>query len=199
MKKHLIVLLILLNMVPIKVFGATESNVLNLTVDPQKVLFDNRNLKPGDSFERKISVINDGEKNDFNYIVSSQFLGGSKEFYDQLTLTINDKSKVIFEGNLHQFEKLDPRLLKSKSKEDLYFSVSVPYELDNTYQGLECKFQLKFYVEGTLGGVLPADGPKLPNTASGMFNILVAGAALVLTGSTIQFFIKRRNTLEKQV
>ena len=106
---------------------------------------------------------------------------------------------MIFEGNLHQFEKLDSRLLKSKSKEDLYFFVSVPYELDNTYQGLECKFQLKFYVEGTLGGVLPADGPKLPNTGSDMFNILVAGAALVLTGSTIQFFLKRRNKLEKQV
>jgi LPXTG-motif cell wall-anchored protein len=199
MKKHLIIILIIFILIPNKVFGATESNVLNLTVDPQKVLFDNRNLKPGDSFERKISVINNGEYNDFKYIATSKFLNGSKEFYDQLTLTIKDNSKVIFEGNLHQFEKLNPRLLKSNSKEDLYFFVSVPYELDNSYQGLECKFQLKFYVEGTLGGVLPADGPKLPNTGSDMFNILVAGAVLVLTGSTFHFFVKKRSKLRKEL
>jgi LPXTG-motif cell wall-anchored protein len=199
MKKYLLILLILLIMIPNKVFGTTESMLLNLTVDPQTVMFDNRNLKPGDSFERKISVSNESEKNDFNYIVTSKFLGGSKEFYNQLTLTIKDNSNVIFEGNLHQFEKLDPRLLKSKSKEDLYFFVSVPYELDNSYQGLDCKFQLKFYAEGTIGGFLPADGPKLPNTGSDMFNILVAGAVLVLTGSTLQFFVKRRNKLDKQV
>ena len=75
----------------------------------------------------------------------------------------------------------------------------MPMELGNEFQGLRCEFQFKFYVEGTLGGILPADGPKLPNTGSDMFNILLAGAVLVLTGSTIQFFLKRRNKLDKQV
>ena len=125
MKKHLIILLILLILVPNKVFGASESDVLNLTVDPQKVLFDSRNLKPGDSFE-EISVINNGTSNDFNYIVSSKYFSGSKEFYDKLTLSINGSNKVLFEGKLHEFEKLAPRLLKSKSREDLTFFVAVP-------------------------------------------------------------------------
>jgi LPXTG-motif cell wall-anchored protein len=89
--------------------------------------------------------------------------------------------------------------LKTKTKEELYFLVSVPYELKNIYQGLDCKFQLKFYAEGTLGGILPADGLKLPNTGSDIFNILLAGAVLVLTGSSIQFFLIRRNKLDKQI
>ncbi|MBS4215971.1 LPXTG cell wall anchor domain-containing protein [Neobacillus rhizophilus] len=191
MKKHLIILLILLVMLPNQVLGATGTKVLNLTVDPQKVLFDIRNVKPGDSFPRKIAVMNKGN-NGFKYIVTNKFITGSKEFYDRLILKIEDGTKVVYEGNLKDFEKLDPRLLKSKSKEDLYFYITVPYELDNKYQGLNCEFQLKFYVEGTLGGALPADGPRLPATGTNMFNFLVAGITLVLAGGTLQFIKSRR-------
>jgi LPXTG-motif cell wall-anchored protein len=65
-------------------------------------------------------------------------------------------------------------------------------ELGNEFQGLKTDFQIKIYVEGTLGGTIPLDGPKLPETGTNMFNILVAGVLLVFTGSTLQFVLKRR-------
>lgn len=198
MKKHLLLLLVFLLVLPGAVFGATENNMLDLSVDPQKVLFDLRNAKPGDSFEREITVLNNG-KSDFKYIVSSKFKGGSEKFFDKLTLSIKDNSKVLFEGKLHEFEKMAPRLLQSNSKEKLNFKVTIPYDLGNNFQGLDCKFELKFYVEGTLGGILPADGPKLPATGTNMFNILVTGAVLVFTGSIIQFMMMRRSKLEGQL
>jgi LPXTG-motif cell wall-anchored protein len=185
-------------LLPINVLGSTGNIQLDLSVDPQKVVFDVRNLKPGDSLTREISVFNNG-KNDFRYITSSKFKNGSKEFFNQLTLRIEDNSKVIFEGKLHEFEKLAPRMLKSNSNENLYFFVNIPYELNNRFQGLSCIFELKFYAEGTLGGILPADGPKLPNTGTSMFNFLVAGTVLVITGTFFQFIIKRRRNIEKQV
>jgi LPXTG-motif cell wall-anchored protein len=198
MKKHLFIILVILITLPYSVLGATGNMVLDLTVDPQKVLFDVRNLKPGDSISRKITVFNNGE-NGFQYLVSNKFKNGSIKFFEQLTLRIEDNSKVIYEGNLHEFEKLAPRILNSKSNEDLYFLVTVPYDLDNTFQGLNCIFELKFYAEGTLGGVLPADGLKLPNTGSDMFNILVVGAVLVLTGSTFKYILKRRVKIGKEL
>lgn len=183
---------------PLRTFGEINSNDIDLTTNPGKVLFDLTNIKPGDSVSRNLTIGNNGDQ-DFNYITSSNFLSGSKIFYNKLELIIEDKNRTIYQGKLFEFDKLAPRILKSKQSENLTFFIQMPRELGNEFQGLECEFQFKFYVEGTLGGVLPADGPKLPNTGSNMFNILVAGAVLVLTGSTIQFFVKRRNKLEKQV
>ena len=199
MKKltHLIMFFLLV-ISPVQVYAETNTNEIDLTTDPGKVLFDLTNIKPGDSVSRNIIIKNNGNQ-DFNYLASSKFLTGSEIFYDKLDLTIKDKNGVIFQGKLFEFNKLSPRLLKSNQNENLQFHVKVPMELGNEFQGLSTYFQIKLYVEGTLGGAIPADGPKLPATGTNMFNILVAGAVLVLTGSFFQFYIKRRKNIENQV
>jgi LPXTG-motif cell wall-anchored protein len=199
MKKiiHLFILFFLI-FTPVSVYGEINNNELDLTTNPGKVLFDLSNMKPGDSVTRNLTIGNNGNQ-DFNYIASSKFLSGSEIFYNKLDLTVEDKNGQIYQGKLFEFDKLAPRLLKSKQNENLTFFILMPMELGNEFQGLETEFQIKLYVEGTLGGVLPADGPKLPNTGSDMFNILVVGAVLVLTGSMFQFIVKRRNKLRKEV
>ncbi|SDL91106.1 LPXTG cell wall anchor domain-containing protein [Bacillus sp. OK048] len=177
---------------------SAEKNEIDISTIPNKVLFDISNAKPGDTFTKLLKVQNNGSK-DFKYLFSNRFLTGSEKIYNELVLTVADKSGDLYKGKLKDYEKLDSRKLKSSTSEELTFSIYFPSELGNDFQSLSCEFQFKFYVEGTLGGVLPADGPKLPDTGSDMFNILVVGAVLVLTGSTIQFFIKRRNRLDKQV
>jgi LPXTG-motif cell wall-anchored protein len=194
-----IIFLVFIFFIPaLSVTANTIDRNINLTVNPEKVLFDLTNLKPGDTIERKLTIINNGNS-DFNYITTSKFLEGSQRFNEKIDLRISDINRVLYEGKLSNFNKLKGRVLDKNTNESLIFSIKIPYELGNEYQGEISKVQFKFYVEGTLGGVLPADGPKLPNTGSDMFNILVVGAVLVLTGSTLQFFIKRRNKLDKQV
>ncbi|MCM3692725.1 TasA family protein [Neobacillus niacini] len=197
-RKILFITIFFLLLIPTQSYGEINHNEIDLTTNPGKVLFDLTNMKPGDSVTRNLSIGNNG-KQDFNYVASSKFLSGSEIFYNKLDLIVEDKNGPIYQGKLFEFDKLSPRLLKSKQSEKLTFFIKMPMELGNEFQGLECEFQIKLYVEGTLGGILPADGPKLPNTGSDMFNILVVGAVLVLTGSTLQFFIKRRNRLDKQV
>jgi LPXTG-motif cell wall-anchored protein len=194
----ILVTIFLLFITPIRVFGNTNTNQIDLTTNPGKVLFDLTNIKPGDSVSRNLSIGNNGNQ-DFNYIASSKFLSGSEIFYNKLDLIVEDKNGPIYQGKLFEFDKLAPRLLKSKQSENVTFFIKMPMELGNEFQGLDTEFQIKLYVEGTLGGVLPADGPKLPNTGSDMFNILVVGALLVLTGSIFQFLIKRRGKLQKEV
>jgi LPXTG-motif cell wall-anchored protein len=182
---------------PIQVYGTTNKEI-DLTTDPGKVLFVLTNLKPGDSVTRNLTIGNNGNQ-DFKYFASSKFLSGSEILYNKLDLIVEDKNGPIYQGKLFEFENQLPRLLKSKQSENLTFFIKMPMELGNEFQGLDTEFQIKLYVEGTLGGVLPADGPKLPNTGTDMFNILVVGAVLVLTGSTFQFILKRRSKLRKEV
>jgi LPXTG-motif cell wall-anchored protein len=198
--KKIIYLLTIITLIitPFRTFGATNNNEIDLTTNPSKILFDIKNVKPGDSVSRSLIIRNNG-KDDFNYISSISFLSGSEIFFNKLELSITDKNGIIYEGKLFEFKKLPPRIIKSKQSENLIFFIKIPEELGNEFQGLDTMFQIKLYVEGTLGGVLPADGPRLPNTGSNMFNILVVGAVLVLIGSIFQLIVKRRNMLEKDL
>jgi LPXTG-motif cell wall-anchored protein len=171
---------------------------IDIATSPHNLLFNTSNLKPGDSVSKTLVVINEG-KNDFYYLFSNQFLKGSEYFYNNIFLTVRDDKEVLFNDKIINFKKIESRFLRKGTSENLYFQLNIPNELGNEFQGLGSEFQFKFYVEGTLGGVLPADGPKLPDTGSDMFNILVVGAVLVLTGSTFQFIVKRRSKLRKEV
>lgn len=177
-----------------------EENIteINIATSPNKVFFDISNAKPGDTFTKVLIVENNGSK-DFKYLFSNDFLTGSEKIYNELELTVSDESGELYNGKLKDYEKLESRNLKSNTDEKLTLSIYIPYELGNEFQNLGSEFQFKFYVEGTLGGTIPVDGPKLPETGTNMFNILVAGAVLVLTGSILQFYIKRRRNLLDQI
>ncbi|WHZ01423.1 TasA family protein [Neobacillus sp. YX16] len=173
-------------------------NEIDISTSPHTTFFSMKNLKPGDHLTKELNILNNG-KQDFKYILSNKYFSGSEKFYKKLLLQIYDEEKILFKGELSDFNKLDPRKLFSGDSENLIFKVEIPSELGNEYQGLSSEFEFKIYVEGTLGGILPADGPKLPNTGSNIFNILVVGAALVFVGSIIQLITNRRKQLDKQV
>jgi LPXTG-motif cell wall-anchored protein len=187
-------LLIFLLLFPLGASGNLNNGEIDLTTTPGKVLFDITNVKPGDSVARDLVISNNGAQ-DFNYITSSKFLTGSEKFYNQLDLTIEDASGVLYEGKLKDLKELEPRFLQSDQSETLQFVVKIPVELGNEFQGATTEFQLKLFVEGTLGGVLPADGPRLPNTATDMFNLIIAGVVLVLSGG-IYYFINKRKIVD---
>jgi LPXTG-motif cell wall-anchored protein len=176
--------------------ASAEVQEIDIVTTPEKVLFDVTNMKPGDWAIRDLKIKNSGKQN-FDYLFSSNKKSGSNQLYNELFLTVNHGNTELYKGKLGGFSKLDPRALKSGGEETLTFRVDFPEHLGNEYQGLATEVEFKFYVEGTLGGVLPVDGPKLPNTGTDMFNILVAGAVLVLTGTIIQFVLSLRRKIAK--
>ncbi|WP_456273088.1 TasA family protein [Bacillus sp. AK031] len=185
MKKsfYMSLVLFILFLIPAEAYGETN-NPLDISTSPHKILFDLTNLKPGDTMSRELLIENKGEQ-EFDYVLSNKFLEGSKEFYSHLLLTVSDGKGVVYDGKLKDFSELPSRSLKISNQETLLFKVEVPYYLDNAYQGLSCDFEFKLYVEGTLGGVLPADGPKLPATATDIFQTLLIGAILLISGITL--------------
>ncbi|MCC3356757.1 TasA family protein [Bacillus sp. REN16] len=170
----------------------TNTNkVIDIMTTPEKILFDIDNFKPGDWATRTLTIKNSGSE-DFNYLTSADRKSGSKKLYEELYLTISDSSGEFFKGKLGEFKKINPRPIVSGKQEELIFTVEFPSHLGNEYQGLETEVEMKFYAEGTLGGVLPVDGPKLPETGTNTFNILIAGVVLVLGGGILFIFLKRR-------
>lgn len=187
--------------VAISIFTLTDNTLkaaetrtgINIATTPEKVLFDLTNLQPGDWAERSLTIENKGNQ-DFNYLFSSKLIDGSEKFYNELDLMVADQERVLFEGKMKDFTKLAPRFIAKNNTEQLFFKVGMPEELGNEFQGLYSKVEFKFYVEGTLGGLLPSNGPKLPETGTNIYHLVVSGLVIVLLGTILQFIysVKRR-------
>ena len=185
-------IIIVCSIIPVSA-SADSSNIreIDIMTTPEKVFFDLRNIKPGDWSTKTIKIINSGRQ-DFSYSVSAERNIGSKKLYQSLQLVINDKNNnEIYRGSLGDFSKLDGRQLMSNESEELEFTIKFPEEHGNEYQGLTTEVDLKFYAEGTLGEVLPSDGPKLPATATNQFNLFMIGLVL-LTGGILLFLAKKK-------
>jgi LPXTG-motif cell wall-anchored protein len=168
-----------------------EQKELDISTSPHKLFFNVSNLKPGDRITKELTVLNKGTQ-DFTYLFTNRFITGSEKFYNELRLEVSDKKSILFKGNLKDFQKLESRALKTASSETLSFTVEIPFELGNEFQGLNSEFQFKLFVEGTLGGVLPVDGPKLPVTGTEYFKILLLGAAVFTSGLMLYFYSRKR-------
>jgi LPXTG-motif cell wall-anchored protein len=167
---------------------------VDIATSPTKVLFDVDNMKPGDSATRSITISNKGQQ-DFDYTMSTDLKAGSKKLYQELNLKVSDSEGELFNGKLDGFKGFEARTLVQSASEDLTFTVEFPAHLGNDFQGLATEVEFKFYVQGTLGGLLPVDGPKLPDTGTNTFKILAMGMLLAAMGFTlmmVQRFRKRR-------
>ncbi|WP_170289689.1 LPXTG cell wall anchor domain-containing protein [Cytobacillus depressus] len=134
--------------------SAAEKKEFDIEVLPDSYAFNISKMVPGDWATRVLTIQNRGEHN-FTYNTKAKFLNGSKKLYNEFLLKVWDANGILYEGKLHEFERLQPRRLQSKSQEDLKFEVKFPYELGNEYQGLGFEFELKFIVEGNT----PTPGP----------------------------------------
>ncbi|WP_252183553.1 LPXTG cell wall anchor domain-containing protein [Rossellomorea vietnamensis] len=162
---------------------------VDIATTPTKVLFDVDNMKPGDWADRTIKISNNG-KQGFTYTMSSHLKSGSKKLYNELIMKVSDSKGELYSGKISDFSGLDSRELAKSATEDLIFTVEFPTHLGNEFQGLTTEVEFKFYVAGTLGGLLPVDGPKLPETGTNTFAFLVLGTILSLT-SLVMFGIQR--------
>ncbi|MFC4800486.1 LPXTG cell wall anchor domain-containing protein [Neobacillus sp. GCM10023253] len=175
-----------------------QSNEIDIASSPQKIFFSVSNYKPGDQLSKTLIVRNNG-KQDFRYVLSNSFLNGSEKLYNELLLKVNDKNKVLYNGKLKDFNKLESRLLAKNNADQLTFLIEIPYELGNDFQGLGSEFQIKLYAEGSSNGTIPINnGSTLPKTATNIFNFIAAGGAIIVSGMMMQlYFSKRKRKVEQ--
>ncbi|MGG0716561.1 hypothetical protein ABE096_03025 [Robertmurraya massiliosenegalensis] len=143
--------------------SAEELSGLNIVTNESKIIFKLDNLKPGDIAKRELTVQN-RSKEDFTYTSDSTFTGGSEELYNEFTLEIADSSKTLFSGKMKDFDRLDPRYLKSLHEEALLFSVEFPSHLGNEFQGKGFEVQIRFFAEGQTDNPQEPNEPQEPET-----------------------------------
>jgi LPXTG-motif cell wall-anchored protein len=170
--------------------------------------FEVSNLKPGDWIPRDITVTNDGQF-DFKYTVRLGKTNSIKGLLEELDFLISNGSVILYEGKVEGFKGLPPRELSAGSKEDLFFQVTMPYELGNEFQGSSAELEIIFLAEGkedntviqpdpekeppeTDAVVTPEIVNKLPNTATINYNLLFIGGLLICLGGTMSYLLFRR-------
>ncbi|RXJ01759.1 hypothetical protein DS745_09790 [Anaerobacillus alkaliphilus] len=190
MKLKLFLLLCII-IFPIKTFAETgvPAQEPNFHVSPADLLFDLNNIKPGDIASRTLAVSNHGVES-FNYVAIHKFTGGSKKFYEELLLKIEDNQSTLYEGKLNEFKRLPARPLESSDIEDLFFQIEVPFHLGNDFQGLTSQFTFTVVAEEDL--LLHNQLIDLANTNK--YSLMELGF-----GGLILIWMNKRNRRRKSV
>lgn len=210
----LVASILIFTMVNVKTVKAEEK--ITIDILPEEVLFNIDNMKPGDWAPRTVIVQNNGVL-DFDYYVSMEPNGDSLKLYNELTIEISDGEQLLYNGYLKDFNELTSRSLESFTEEELNFTIRFPEHLGNDFQGLSANFSLLFIAEGenndddeqSVAGAVSSDGNSssggsnsstssnfggfpLPNTATNIFNFLIVGALLIIGGSLIILYNRKK-------
>ncbi|MHB8983988.1 MAG: hypothetical protein ACYC4E_01360 [Carboxydocellales bacterium] len=92
------------------------------------------NLAPGDKVSAILSVKNDG-KLDFTYNISSQLDSADSLLYNVINVEIQQGSTVLYTGNLTDLQNVAIGVLAPQATDVLNFTITLPPECDNLYQG----------------------------------------------------------------
>ncbi|WP_090988714.1 LPXTG cell wall anchor domain-containing protein [Bacillus sp. OV322] len=150
-------LLVIYSFIYPSVSEASEQEI-DIATSPDQFLFKVGNLKPGDWMPREITISNEG-KRDFNYYSFVEKKHSEKELFENLTLSVQDKNNhFLYKGKLADFKGFPPRFLKSGKSETLLFTVKMPDELGNEFQGSAAAALFKFYAEEPDSVVTPPPG-----------------------------------------
>ncbi|WP_017187650.1 TasA family protein [Alkalibacillus haloalkaliphilus] len=192
--------------------GENDEQTLSISTDPSEILFDVTNIKPGDTFKRTSTIINDGSL-DFYYQTEAIQTEGSDKLFNQLELVVLDEDdQVLYDGSLGQFEGYDSRSLASGAEEEVTYLVEFPWESGNEFQGLEVKFNMVTWAnadpiepgddidddDSEVGGTLPSTGGGLgilPQTGESIpYLYYIIGGVIALAGLGL-ILAKRRSKL----
>ena len=200
MRKYLVlfVCLFLFMGMPVHAWGAPKKLI---SLDPDNVLFDVRNMAPGDWAVRELTVENVGDT-EISYHPVVAFKDGSRKLFNELKLQIHLEEKELYKGKLADLTKLEARKLAKSKKESLTLRVDFPPELGNEFQGLAAKFIIGVTAKEETDSAAPglggsgtgtgSGGKPLPNTATNMFNFIAAGILLMAAGGAAMLWQRRR-------
>src|SRR5690606_16632915 len=180
---------------PIYQTSATPSSEkIAISTNSSRSFINLENMVPGDKITKSLQVINEGNV-DFNYKLSAEMESGDQVLFDNLKVTITDKDKDIYNGSIKELNTLNLGELLSFKKNDLLFTVELPKVAGNEVKNKTTVIGFNFVAEGLNEGG-NGNGNNLPNTATNHFNLLLAGALLLLGGSSILIYVTRKSRIK---
>lgn len=179
----------------------TISSEFAISTSPSSGFIKAPKMAPGDKVTATLWVYNDGEY-DFAFDVSAQKEGGDDKIYNVLDLVITDSEGELYAGKLKDCQNSLPRIIGCGGARPLIFTVGLPVDCDNTYQGLPAGVTFVFtateHPPSVPGGAICWDPPleksdvfvrqgmKMPIKfhllQNGTFDTVKRGVDLLITG-----------------
>jgi LPXTG-motif cell wall-anchored protein len=107
--------------------------------------FHMKNMRPGYMEDHTLTVKNTGDLI-IKYKVKSALKSGEKLF-KELNVTVKQESAELYKGKLSELT-ISPRTLPGKNNDPLTFSIGLPGEAGNEFQGLKTSFEIQVQGEG---------------------------------------------------
>ncbi len=130
---------------------------INIGLSPASELVTCSNMAPGDSVSGDLTVSNVGVW-ELRYAMTTTVVSDTGALALQLRCTITDSlGTVLYSGSLSGAYIGDPtpgyqlgdRVLASRASEVLTFTVELPIDTGNAYQGQSCDVNFNFFAEQT--------------------------------------------------
>jgi LPXTG-motif cell wall-anchored protein len=107
--------------------------------------FHMENMRPGYMEDHTLTVKNTGDLI-VKYTVKSAFKSGEKLF-KELNVTVKQGNTELYKGKLSNLS-IEPRTLPARTDDPLIFSIGLPGEAGNEFQGLTTSFEIQVQGEG---------------------------------------------------
>jgi LPXTG-motif cell wall-anchored protein len=107
--------------------------------------FHMENMRPGYMEDHTLTVKNTGDLI-IKYTVKSSFKSGEKLF-KELNVTVKHENAELYKGKLSELT-ISPRTLPANTNDPLTFSIGLPGEAGNEFQGLTTFFEIQVQGEG---------------------------------------------------
>jgi LPXTG-motif cell wall-anchored protein len=107
--------------------------------------FHIENMRPGYMEDHTLTVKNTGDLI-IKYTVKSAFKSGEKLF-KELNVTVKQGNTELYKGKLSNLS-IEPRTLPARTDDPLTFSIVLPGETRNDFQGLTTSFEIQVQGEG---------------------------------------------------
>jgi hypothetical protein len=208
-----LIVVLLIGFFPFLDESAAADHRISLDVFPEDILFQVENMKPGDWAPRTTIVQNNGQEAFlYTMYIESE---GTEKLFNELLLEIITSESELYNGKLADFENMDGRNLEPGEEEELEITIRFPEHLGNDFQGLNAEFRFVYtaasqyeetavQVDGFVGsdsspssgsGSSSQQGGILPETATNIFLFLFLGAVLLVNGTLLYIYNKRRKNI----
>ena len=167
---------------------SAADNGQTIITDISNPKFNMKNMVPGDSLKRTVTIRNSGEQS-FHYYFYIHKINSTKKLYENLFIQLESDSEILYEGQLkdnHQFTKL---FLSGGDSERIHITVRMPEELGNEFQGSEALIKSGFMGEKELIGgnhITPSEGESggipISNHVSNHYEAMLVGIFFTFTG-----------------
>jgi hypothetical protein len=113
--------------------NVVRAGTLSVSTEPTSAALSVNALAPGETVQRIVTVVNDGQLAE-NVVITGAKKMGITDFYNALTCRVTAAGALLYEGPMNAL-KTTPVLIEPATRTNMVFAVGLPAEAGNDLAG----------------------------------------------------------------